>query len=506
MSIPNFMPINYLVPFVAHRFDASQAIRGLRGMPRKLLLIGQRLPTAVAVPYAGLANDTLGQITTEVEAIAKLGEGSMLLAMWRGARANAVSGLPIHVVCLADNATANKAAGKFVLSFATTGGVTPTTAPLSGEATVYLHSQRIAVGVTVGDTLAQIAAKFIVAINALPSLQVTASAGATPEEVALECKWAGATGNEIDVRVSYFADDTLAKDLIITVTALTGGTLNPSVTPVITAMNNFRATEIVCPYTDNANLAILEADAEARWLANNMADGQIVKVKRGTEGQIVAWKTARNSAQGHTVGVTRDLTNTWELAAMLGAAIESGAALDPAVPFTGTELVGYVPARQQDDWTTAQLNVLLTAGVSVLRNIGGKAQILRMVTDYTTHATGALDPSYRNLCWVKTLSYYRWFVVTEFQTKYNNYKLAEYITEPIPGQKIMTKMLVEEIMLGVYEQFCAVAMMQNPKYYKQSLLAEIDGTNGRVKIIDEPVLVTQHYQTEITSQWHAGHV
>lgn len=107
---------------------------------------------------------------------------------------------------------------------------------------------------------------------------------------------------------------------------------------------------------------------------------------------------------------------------------------------------------------------------------------------------------------MKTLSYYRWFTVTEIQTKYRGYKLAEYVTEPIPGQKIMTVPLGTDIMLNNYEQFMTAGLFQNMDHYKKTLLVEVDGPNGKLKVVDQPVLITQHYQTEITSEFIAGHV
>ena len=61
-------------------------------------------------------------------------------------------------------------------------------------------------------------------------------------------------------------------------------------------------------------------------------------------------------------------------------------------------------------------------------------------------------------------------------------------------------------MLGIYQQFIDVGLFQNMDYYKKTLTTEVDGTYGKLKVADKPVLVGQHYQTEITSQFAAGHV
>ncbi|AJY32742.1 phage tail sheath family protein [Burkholderia thailandensis 34] len=491
--LPNLLSINFLVPFVAHKFDASKAIRGLRGMPRSVLLIGQ------ANPPIGVDIKKRQRVTSEAEAIGLLGEGSMLLAMWRAAKANADLGMPIDLVILADDATALAATGKVVVQV--------DAQHAAGELPLYIGGNRIRVGLAVNDTAATAATKLINAINATPSLPVTAAAGAAAGEIALTCRWKGATGNSIDLRSTYYADDRLPQGITVTITSMAGGAVNPDITPVISAIKGFRATEYAMPYTDSANMGVLEAELERRWNFDNMQDGQAVTVMRGTEGEVVGWLGPRNSPQVHTICVTRDLTNPWETAAAAAAAIESHAAIDPAVPFTGVKLNGYVAARLEDDWAIEQRNNMLVAGGSVLETMeDGTANILRMVTNYVTHPTGAPDPSWRNLNWVKTNSYYRWFTVTEFQTKYRGYKLAEYVTEPIPGQKIMTVPLGTDIMLNNYEQFMTAGLFQNMDHYKKTLLVEVDGPNGKLKVVDQPVLITQHYQTEITSEFIAGHV
>jgi phage tail sheath gpL-like len=377
----------------------------------------------------------------------------------------------------------------------------------AGEVMLYIGGTRISVGVTTSDTQATVATKLINAINAKVSLPVTAAAGAQTYQVVLTARWGGPTGNDIDVRSTYYADDALPVGLTVTTPAMSGGAVNPDVTPVIAAMAGYRATEIVMPFNDSTNLGLLEAELATRWLANNMQDGAVVNCIRGTEGAITTALATRNSPHVHTIATTKDLTSPWETAAMAGANVESQAAIDPAVPATGIVLVGYKGPRQGDGFTVDQLNNLLVAGACpmlIAQDYTGS--LLRMVTNYTQTSGGAADRSMAELAWIKTMSYYRWFHVTEFQTKYVGYKLAQYITEPIPGQKIMTKELGEEIMLGLYKLFMDAGLCQHMEHYQDTLTVEVDGPNGKLKIVDEPVIVTQHYQTEITSYVIAGAV
>lgn len=495
MAIQNLLSLNFLVPFVAHKIDWSRSVRGLRGMPRRVLLMGHKLAAGAA------QNNTLIDASTEAAVVAAAGEGSMLVAMWRAAKANAALGLPIDIIVVPPSGSGVAATSTVVVTNA------GPTVQFNGEAMLYIEGTRVSVGVNTADTAASVAAKLIAAVNAVPSLPVTAAATATPSEVKLTCKWVGPTGNQIDVRSTHYTDDVLPSGLTLTIPAMAGGAGNPDITATIAALQDYRATEIVMPFTDSTNMLALEAEQELRWSHNNMRDGQVVTCIRDSEANIKTWLGGRNSRQVHTITTTADMTSPWVTAAMAGTAIESSAVVDPAMPYTDIVLVGYKGPRRGQHFNLDQQAALLIAGGSPLAiNQDGTAALLRVVTNYTQNSQGADDPSTRELAWVKTMSFYRWFTVTEYSLKYRGFKLAEYITDPIPGQKIMTAELVEEIQLGIYNELAKVALVQNMEHYKDSLVVEIDGPNGKVKVQDEPVLVTQHYQTEITSCPIAGHV
>lgn len=498
MAIQNLLSLNFLVPFTAHKLDFSRAIRGLRGMPRRLLLIGHKL-AAGTVPLNSIIT-----VSTESDALQRFGEGSVLTAMWRAAKANADYGLTIDCVAIATAGGAVAATSTLVITNSAGSGAT---LPQAGEAVLYVAGTRVSVAVSQADTQATVATKMIAAINALPRLPVTAGTTANTNEVRLTARTAGNLGNDIDLRTSYYYDDKLPAGLSITTPAMSGGSGVADISPVITAMSGYRATEIVTPFTDTANMVLLENELAQRWLANNMQDGQAVCCVKGTESAVTTWLTARNSSQVHTIVVTKDCTPPWETAAMAGASIESLAATDPAQPHTGIQLIGYRGPSAGNHWTVDQMAALLSIGGSPLQIAPDySGSLLRMVTNYNETQSLQPDRSMAELCWIKTMSYYRWFVVTEFNTKYRGFKLAQYIEDPLPGQKIMTPQLAEEIMLGIYKLFQDVALMQNATYYRDTLVVEVDGPNGKLKIQDEPVLVTQHYQTEITSYVVAGQV
>jgi phage tail sheath gpL-like len=497
MSLPNLLNLNFLVPFTAYKIDFSRSFRTLRGMPRRVLLVGQKLAVGDAPSMVPM------QCATEREMLTRVGEGSMLAAMWRGAKANADLGVPIDILVVPAAGGAVAASVEIVLSL--TSGLTLSQA---GEVMLYIGGERVSVAASTADTPASVAVKLIAAVNALPALPVTAAAGTTSDSLKLTCKWGGSTGNMIDVRGPHYADDVLPAGLALTIPAMAGGAGVPSLAGFAAATRGYRATEIALAFTDSTNMLAVEAEQEARWLANNMSDGQVITCVRGSLADITTWLASRNSRQVHTIPTRADMTSPWVTASMAAAAIESAAAIDPAVPATGMVLSGYRGPKRADQWDVRdEMAPFLLAGASPMNLLqDGSSELLRMVTNYTQTATGTDDPSTRELCWVKTMSYVRWYVVSEYQTNYRGFKLAEYVDEPIPGQKLMTMDLAEEIQVGCYMKLADAGLVQNLEHYKGSLVIEIDSPNGKLKIQDEPVLIVQHYQTEVTSYPIAGHV
>ena len=316
----------------------------------------------------------------------------------------------------------------------------------------------------------------------------------------------GSLANLIDIRTCLYPTDRDVNGVTFDIVQTTAGAVDPSLSAGIVNCQNSRDTEWVVPYTDGATMAMLDTELLRRWSHEVQTDVCVITSMRGSEGQHTTWLATRNNPLTHSIHTRLDPTSPWETAAMAGAAIESAASLDPAVPHTGIVLVGYMAAKEDDHLQPTQINnIMLAGGSSLSIQPDGGATLMRMVTSYKTHNTGAYDASMRELCWIKTLSWFRWYRNTEFAIKTQGFKLGEY-AEPIPGQKIMTIEIAHDMLMGIYDNAIGLGRMQNRDYYEKTMLLQIAGPNGRLKVQDEPVIMNQLYQTMITSQWAAGHV
>ncbi|AXF86399.1 hypothetical protein DTO96_102153 [Ephemeroptericola cinctiostellae] len=492
-AIAEIISTQYLIPGVFNKFDPSSAMRGPREMPRSIALFGP-----INNPLFNPANfDHAITLTTDAAARGMLGAASIGYQMWKAAKANAIKGLPIRFVAQRDDATAVARVVTITISVG---------APASrqnGEQAIYIGGERYSVGILSTDSAAAIAEKFAAKLNTANNLFSVLLVG---NVMTLKAKTKGQLANLIDFRTRYYRTDELVSGVTVSMKTTVNGAVNPSISAAIANLAKTRDTEWVIPYTDGANMGILEAELMRRWGQEVQSDVQAIVAMRGTEGAHTTWLKSRNCPLVHSIHTNKDMSSPWELASMAGATIESMAMLDPATPHTGAALVGYKPAATGESLNEDQINnIMLEGGSSVSVHADNTATLMRMVTNYTTHNTGAYDTSMRELNWIKTLSWFRWYRNAEFSIKTQGFKMGEY-AEAIPGQKIMTYDVAQDMLLGIYDNAIGIGRMQNPEYYKDTLLIQIDGPQGRLKIRDEPVIMNQLYQTAITSQWVAGHV
>lgn len=488
-EIANILPESNLNPGTVVQYDDSNAVTTLPGMPRMVVLMGQ------FDPAASMAANSLMLAYNAPQVEALVGRNSMLAGMYDKAAANNGGSLPIYLLGVADNAAGNAASGKFTVSGSPT---------QSGTLNLYVAGQRFTVGAQLGATASNIASDIATVLNA--SRYVTASANAG--DVTLTCRWKGETGNDITLRLNHNDREFTPPGLTIGINIMAGGTGNPDISPALTAAPGKQLTEVVMPYSDSANLQALEAWLSSQRDLPGSFDAHAITAIRGTVGQTLNWADSRNHEMAHTIDAVGP-SPSWEHAAATGAVVENHVAGykggDPAVPFTGLDLNGLVSPANVEQRSSDENNLLLNAGISTVRSKpDGSLEVSRMVTNRTKNDAGIATPAYRNLNRVKILQHRKWMFIFFSQQKLQGFKLAEFLPEPIPGQKILDEQGGREFAAFVEGISQDNGLTQDMPGYMQKLLVQIDVLNGRLKVIEAPYLMGQHYQNEITIAFIAG--
>lgn len=472
------IPSTLRVPLAYVEFNNSRAVSGTPGLEYQLLLIGQKLAAGTAVANVPV------QVTTADQAEELFGRGSMLAAMFGALRANNRYTKSVAIP-LADAGAGVAASGSLLF------GGAPTAA---GILNLYIAGQRVRMAVASGAALDDLATALAAAINADTSLPVTAAVdGVTSEKVNITCRWKGETGNDIDLRVNYYQDETQPPGLTATLTAMATGAGNPDIADAITAMGDEWYHAVVMPYTDAANLLALETELASRWDPPRQIDGMAYAAFRGTHGATSTFGDSRNSKHISYMGtgISPHPPYTWA-AAYAGQAAAS-LSIDPARPLQTLELVGILPPAPKVRFTQEERNLLLYDGIAThYVDSGNRVRIEREVTSYQTNVFDVADPSYLDVTTPATLSYLRYSLRARITQKYPRHKLADDGTNFDPGSAIVTPKTLRGELIALAREWERAGLVENLEQYKQDLIVERDASDrNRINVLAPPDLVNQ---------------
>ncbi|SNS05584.1 Mu-like prophage tail sheath protein gpL [Humidesulfovibrio mexicanus] len=484
----NSLSENVRIPLAYVEFDNSKAVTGTPEASYKVLFIGQKLAEGTGAALVPT------RITSAAQSEALHGRGSMLAAMFRAAKA-ADRWLETWAIALDDSVSGVAATGSLLL----TGP-----AIASGVVNLYVGGALVRIAVTAGDSAQSIAAALAAAINADGEQPLVAAInGTTPAQVDLTCRWKGATGNDIDLRLNYHTGEALPAGVGVAITAMHGGAGDPDIADAVAVMGNEWWRAIVTPYTDTANLDALDAELLDRWGPMRQMEGIAYAAVRGTLAQTSTWGLARNSQLQTCMGTGKSPTPPWIFAADYGVQAAKSLSADPARPLQTLVLPSCLPPAVEDRWDDPERNLLLFDGVATYNvNAAGKCCIEREVTTYRVNAYGLPDPSYLDIQTPATLGYWRYAVRARITQKYPRHKLAKDGTRFGPGQAIVTPSIIRDELFVLFRELELEGLVEDFDAFKEALLVERNANSQtRVDVLATPDLVNQFRMFAMLTQF-----
>lgn len=471
----NSVPIDIRVPGQYIEIDNTKALKGLPGMPVKILVIGQKLSSGTAAaltPYL---------ITSVDQAKQLFGTGSQLSHMMEKFKANNTLS-EVWAIGQADAGAGVSATGTIVIGGAAT---------VNGTLTVYIGGRRVQASVLTTDTAAQVATKLQAAIAAKTDLPVTATVATST--VTLTARHKGVCANLIDVRVGYYPDEVLPTGLTATVTGLAGGATNPDVNDVLNAIGDEWYTDFVMPYTDTANMAAMETELADRFGPLKMLDGICYVGRSDTHANLITAGDGRNSPHMVTIGAYKSPTPPYEWAASLGAVCSESAKNDPARPVQTLKLTGVLPPSIPHRFILEERDLLLRHGIGTFMvDAGGTVLIERAVTGYRQNPFGAADISYLDIETMKTLAYLRYSLRAYIALRYPRYKLADDGTAFSRGQAVVTPKTIRAAIINLFFQWEEQGLVENATQFIEDLIVERDSNDpNRVNALVPPDIINQ---------------
>lgn len=480
-------PASTRVPLVGIEFDTSRLSSGAAA-GRKALILGQRFAAG------SVAAAVLTPISSYNEGDALFGRGSQLAEMIRSFKqTNRYA--DVYAIAMDEAIAGAKAAGSVLF----TG---PATA--AGTASALIAGIAVKTAVTKDMTAAQLATAFAAAVTALGlAVPVTAAVdGVVPEKVNLTCSWKGETGNDIDIRFNYYTGEAFPAGVGATVTAMSGGTSNPDLAAAIAAFADERWDTIVCPFTDAANMALLEAELTSRWQNLRVKAGLGYVAFRGNHAGASTFGNSRNSGLVSCLPTNISPQPPWIWAAVDAAQADAALANDPARQLKTLPLPGILPPAIGDRWDDTERNLHLFDGLSTFTvDSGGVVRIERQVTMYQLNAAGVADAGLLDITTPASMIFMAIDLAGYFSSKYPRHKLADDGISYGEGQPIVTPRILraEFIMKALEWQERGIA--ENVDQFTADLVVERDPVNrNRVNALCPPDLVNNMMQLAILLQ------
>ena len=474
----NQIPVNLLTPGQYVEFDNTRAIGGLVNMPQRVMLIAPMLVTGTATP------DVPFQVSREADGVTALGRGSIGAAMV-SAFFRVTDTLETWVLPVADGAGA-AASGMIALQGK---------AEEAGVLSVYIAGVAIQVAVPVMAQASTIAEALADAINADINLPVTAEVE-SGSGVRVTCRHQSILGNDVDIRLNYYKlSEKTPKGLAVVVTPMSGGAGVANLAAALANIGAGQYNTLICAYNDAASLALIEAELDTRWGPLYQNDGHCHVGLRGSVGAINALLSTRNSPHITAWAMEPDGEPNpfWEKATLAGATAAYYLAIDPARPLQTLPLPGLLPAPEDKRFTRAERNNILSYGAATtVVDAGGRVLIERAVTTYTVNSAGIVDPSYRDIETMYTLSFLRYSVRARISQKFPRFKLAgdEYVVQP--GQAIVTPKTIRAEMIALFRDWEDAGLVEDINQFKADLVVNRNNTDvNRVDVLLPPNIINQ---------------
>jgi len=472
------VPVGVKVPGVYTEFDTSKARQGAAIQNRRVLLIGQKLSGG------SKAAGQIDIISSEGQARDFYGKGSMLFHMVKAfIREN--GGLnELKAIALDDDGGGVKAAGSYEIL----------TAPSdAGTLSLYIGGRRYRVAVASADTEADIISNLVTEIQADEDRHVDAAInGSNADLMDITYRHAGEVGNDIDIRENYNSGEELPAGVTSTITAMSGGSANPDISSVITAMGEEQFHDIAMPYSDSSNLGAMETELKDRWGPIRQNDGQLYFSRKESFAAHSTFLDSRNNEQETTMRIAGP-TPQFEWSANIAALVAQSAQADPALPFESLALSQVLAPEKDELLTFGERDQLLKAGSSTFTVDGsGNVRLERMRTTRIENEFSAPDEALADLNPKLTLGYLRFDFNANWRTKFARFKLAKDGTRFGPGQRIITPKIGRAEAIARFRLWEELGLVEGVDQFKRDLIVEIDSQDvNRLNLLLPPDLINQ---------------
>lgn len=471
------IPAGLKVPGAFVEFDTKKAQQGPVIKQYNALIIGQQLSGATK------AAGQIDKVTSASQAGQFYGKGSHLFHMISTFIGENQGLNEVNAISL-ENGAAVISEGSYEI-------LTPATA--AGTLSVMIAGRRYRVAVADADVEADIITALIAEVTADEDRMVDAVVDGTNADLMnLTARNGGEVSNDLDIRENFFDGEELPAGITSTITPMAGGSGNPSIASVITAMGETQYDVIIMPYSDAANLLLMKTELDDRWGPLRQNDGHLFFCRKEDFSDHSTFLDGQNNEQETVMNISGP-TPTFMWASNIAARVAQSAQADPARPFQTLDLSQVLAPTDAEQFILGERNQILNAGGSTYNvNAGGTVQIERLRTTRVDNEFGDPDEALADLNSKLTVSFIRFDFRVLMSTKYPRHKLANDGTRFGPGQAIMTPLIGKAEAISRFEQWEELGLVEGFEQFRRDLIVERNAQDAnRLDFLLPPDLVNQ---------------
>jgi phage tail sheath gpL-like len=429
---------------------------GPNGLPaniQKVLLIGD-------VSSAGsLAACKPTEVSSEQEAIALAGAGSVLMQMYKAAK----KAWKYAQITLLRHAAVTGSA-------ATWESTLSGTATAAGIVSVIINGQKISVGVAKTDTAAAVATALAAEVNNTPDAPVTAEAATAKVTLTAKCSGAYVSAAAGGLNVSVTSE---ATGITAGAVSATAGVGTVDLTTALAATFPERYHIIVSPVNDETNLVKLKTHLEAAAAPLEQRGQRAICAMVSASATAAKTEALKHNYERLHIAAVKNKINAtvWEIAAGLGAIFASNS--KPNVPMNGVAIPGLAIPEIEDKWSGEEQDVLLYGGVIPLAEEDGQLCIVRAVTTKSNNSgvrfTKLIDTGV-----IASLDYFRDAILSTHKAKFKNKVIHALLADSINEEnKKVAKDLEDEEILRYIDDYADQFITQESKNEPGRMLCQI---------------------------------
>jgi len=447
---------NSNIPFVQAELIKAPSLTGTIKQEYTALIFGQKTATGTAD-----ANVIL-DIFSEAEAQGKFGRTSMLAhAAKRWFDNN--KGVKLKMICLDDEGTGTQATGTITVSG---------TATSNGTFAAYINGRAYRIAVSIGDTATDIATLLVSKVTEDLNSQVTATSALGA--VTFTAVHKGTYGNTLKIKVNYNNDDEFPSSVSAVIVAMAGGAGDPDLetTGIISILEENQFNLIAQPYTDNANLTLIDTALTDNFKATEMLDSFCVVAVDDTVSNLTTKSDTLNTAFITICDNNSVFSTGLEQAAAMIAVVSDIGQSSPGSGYLNKELAGLLPLAQR---LRTERNVLAGGGIATLKTQGTSLLIERTVTTLQKDANNIpTDVDDTDLRVFLTISYVRYTFIVRM-SQYQGYKLGGDNDRFGAGIRVMTPNLYRQNLILNYKQLVTDAVCEDQAGFEDSIVVQKNG-------------------------------